>query len=236
MQIEQDEDGNWIITNEDGEELSIEVNDENGSSQIENPGELISILKERAAAEKLGRSEGRQEHDSTLESERVEEENIINEITEQYAEQTKAIIEARKILEKDNASEQEKREALEKIENAKNIQYNLFEENKELFNKYLNEAINAYTDSQYTDENVNDDIEYLVMLLAEWNNAKDDLKGDIARLKNFEYVLNNPEILFKKPSPEEGTKDEDYYIEAGPVKIFKSETREIQKRVYEKRN
>ena len=226
----QDEDGNWVVITE-GEEIQY------AAEQVRNPGDIISDLRERALGEELGRRSGREKYDNIPEDERVEDENRINEISQKFDDLLKVIKDARTIIEDSNATSEEKAQALEKIRDAKEAQYNLFTENQDLFNKYMTEAENAYTNP--ADERTADDYERLVEIANEWEDSQENLKGDMKSVEMAKDTLENPQIMFEEPSAPVGTKEEDYYIEIpgiGPFEDFKAlkaEENEVVDLVYE---
>lgn len=179
---------------------------------------MISDLRERAIGESLGREAGRQAYDKIPEDDRVKDEEEINKITEDFNNELQSIVESGKVLDDQFATIEDKRNALQNIKMCKMNQKALYESSSDLFNEYMKKAKDIY--SNPADERSDEDLINLLQIANSWDDSEKNLESDVKAIDNTFYFLDNPQKLFKEPSPSKGTVDTDYYIDIPPMGVL----------------
>lgn len=222
----------YTVTNEASDIISIRIGDQDvqiPSSVIENPGILIKHQRAEYLAENNGSYEGIREYfESSTDESRVSEEERIEEITKSFDEQQQIINEATQVIQDENSTDAQKREALEKIQAAKDTQLGIYEGNMDLFLMYNQDSIDAFNRNG-GDERTGYEEAVAKLEVSEYGIAMQNLQRDSISLAASIGTLDGPEVLFEETSPEAGTTDKSYVIDTEifgkPVKIWeKSDT------------
>lgn len=210
-----------ILTTEiEGETITIP------GSVIKNPGELISAQKDRYEGEIQVTDEGRKQFERETPEERARQEDEIMEITQEFNEQQKIIHDAEEVIQDPNATDAEKKAAIERITEAKKEELRIYMENEQLFKEYNEKAEEAYSIGG-GDKRTAGEIERAKIENEEYGIAMENLERDILSLSSTLGVLKGPEVLFDEVAPDSGTTTEKYVIDmelfGKPVKIWQSE-------------
>ena len=210
-----------ILTTEiEGETITIP------GSVIKNPGELISAQKDRYEGEIQVTDEGREQFERETPEERARQEDEIMEITQEFNEQQKIIHDAEEVIQDPNATDAQKKAAIERITEAKKEELRIYMENEQLFKEYNEKAEEAYSIGG-GDKRTAGEIERAKIEDEEYGIAMENLERDILSLSSTLGVLKGPEVLFDEVAPDSGTTTEKYVIDmelfGKPVKIWQSE-------------
>lgn len=187
------------------------------SSVIPNPGTLIKHQRAEYIAENNGTYSGISEYfANTTNESRVAEEEKIEEITRSFDEQQQIINEASQVLQDENATDEQKREAIAKIQAAKDTQLGIYEANMNLFLMYNQASIDAFNRDGGDDRTAYEEAVAEVEV-SEYGIAMQNLQRDVVSITQSIGTLDSPEILFEETSPEAGTTEKSYVID---TKIF----------------
>lgn len=201
-------------------------------SQLANPGTIISELREKGLGENLGRNSGRQEYDATPESERVAEEEQINEITNSFQENQNRIQELSRKIADPSISAEEKLEVEHELVELYNKQLSIFESATPVYEQYFSKAWEIYGSPE--DDRTADDRGNLIEDANSWNNSIANITTNRDNYLGIIYTAENPELDFVDVSviPGKATNistgrtetysvDKDtYYIDLGPIEFF----------------
>lgn len=194
-------------------------------SVIPNPGTLIHDQRDSAIGENNGTRSGLEEYfeKSTYQSRIAEEEKII-QIAKDFDAQQALIDQAQQILQNSQATDSQKYAALQQIQAAKQTQYNIYEENLELYLYYDKLGEQAHRKNG-GDERTEDEIEMSRISQTGYFLAMDNLRRDNISLGSTLTTIDAPQQLFDETAPVAGTTDKNYVIDTElfgkPIRIWK---------------
>lgn len=203
----QQEVSDTILTEIDGQQIRYV------GSVIPNPGKLIHDQRDSAIGEQNGTYSGVQEYfkTSTDESRIAEEEEII-QIAKAFDEQQEKISKAQQVIQNPKATDVEKYQAFKEMKSAKQEQYNIYEKNVVLYNKY-NKMDEIAHSKNGGDERTEDEIALGYIGSQEYNLAMQNLFRDTASIGVILATIDTPEQLFKEKAPIPGTTEKEHLLE-----------------------